>query len=386
LFLPAVTLGQNTTWTDNTGKYRVQAEFLHLERDTVHLRKTDGKQIAVPLARLSANSQEQARRLHKEQNKKDEAPLPSGPPDRTPPVLPRMPSDLGWKERLKKDTGKVIANYEHDQVSAYLTFRRILDQEKDRPSDEQEEWLEQAAAACRPRAFAVVTADFLRAVREGDIRSALAASIVANEIHPSGLGDKAPSLAVLKNRLLSIERPDQSVWKLENVAASEIKGPYSEGNAFAGNQVTITPKKNFRLVRVTAKVTNVSDQSDLPYIKWSLGGFKSAMVDAISADEATADKPRLAMDEFIFLVTTGGDWIACGHVCDSSTVLRQMSLTIQGGNIGLIAIGGYVSANDSFKMDVLFTVPQGIDEGKLLVLGANPEAITFKPTDGPQCF
>jgi hypothetical protein len=290
-----------------------------------------------------------------------------------------MPADLGWKEQFKKDIDKAIANYEHDQVSAYLTFREILDRTKDGPTKQQEEWLEDAAAACRPRALAVVTADFVRAVDTGDLRTALVASIVANKIHPAGVGDKSSSLAVLKNRLFSPEPPAQSVWKIEDVNASEIKGAYSEGNAFARNQITITPKKEFRLVRVTAKVTNVSDQSDLPYIKWSFGGFKSAIVDAISVDEAASDKPRLAMDEFIFLVTAGGDWINCGHVCDSSTVLRQMTLTIQGSNFGVMAIGGYVSANDSFKMDVLFTVPEGIDQAKLLVLGATPEPIAFKP-------
>ncbi len=116
--------------------------------------------------------------------------------------------------------------------------------------------------------------------------------------------------------------------------------------------------------------TNLENGSDLPYINWAFGGIKEVIAGGISANVAAADKPRLAMDEFIYLVTAGGDWIACGHVCEGSTTLRGMTLTIQG--VGMIALGGYVSQNKSFEMDILFTVPQGINEAKLLLLGANP--------------
>jgi len=48
-------------WTDSTGKYRIEAEFVTLEGDTVHLRRPDGQGIAIPLERLSPADQAYAK-------------------------------------------------------------------------------------------------------------------------------------------------------------------------------------------------------------------------------------------------------------------------------------------------------------------------------------
>lgn len=45
------------TWTDSTGKYKVEAEFVDFQDGSVRLRKTDGKMIALPLKKLSAADQ-----------------------------------------------------------------------------------------------------------------------------------------------------------------------------------------------------------------------------------------------------------------------------------------------------------------------------------------
>jgi hypothetical protein len=49
------------TWTDDTGKHTVQASFVALETDQVTLQKADGKEITLPLARLSKNDQQLAK-------------------------------------------------------------------------------------------------------------------------------------------------------------------------------------------------------------------------------------------------------------------------------------------------------------------------------------
>ncbi|NQT15908.1 MAG: hypothetical protein HQ582_24340 [Planctomycetes bacterium] len=41
------------TWTDNTGKFKIEAEFVGLADGSVSLRRKDGKEIALPLTRLS---------------------------------------------------------------------------------------------------------------------------------------------------------------------------------------------------------------------------------------------------------------------------------------------------------------------------------------------
>ena len=49
------------TWSDSTGTFRITAEFLGLDGAIVRLRKTDGSEIRVPLASLSAADQAYAR-------------------------------------------------------------------------------------------------------------------------------------------------------------------------------------------------------------------------------------------------------------------------------------------------------------------------------------
>jgi hypothetical protein len=63
---PPVT-AQAETWTDNTGTFQVEADFLTVHRDQgqvyVYLRKQNGKTIRVPFSRLSPASQQLARQL-----------------------------------------------------------------------------------------------------------------------------------------------------------------------------------------------------------------------------------------------------------------------------------------------------------------------------------
>lgn len=49
------------TWTDSTGNYTVEATFVELEEEQVTLQKKGGKEVTVPLARLSKNDQEWAK-------------------------------------------------------------------------------------------------------------------------------------------------------------------------------------------------------------------------------------------------------------------------------------------------------------------------------------
>jgi len=44
--------GKARTWTDNTGKFKIEAELLELSNGKVKLRRTDGKTIEVPVSRL----------------------------------------------------------------------------------------------------------------------------------------------------------------------------------------------------------------------------------------------------------------------------------------------------------------------------------------------
>ena len=51
------------TWTDSSGTYKIEAQFLAVRGENVYLKKANGVVIAVPLNRLNAESQQQARQM-----------------------------------------------------------------------------------------------------------------------------------------------------------------------------------------------------------------------------------------------------------------------------------------------------------------------------------
>ena len=55
--------GQARTWTNNSGKYKVDARFVDLENQAVRLKKQDGEIIVVPLQKRSDADRHVAQRL-----------------------------------------------------------------------------------------------------------------------------------------------------------------------------------------------------------------------------------------------------------------------------------------------------------------------------------
>jgi len=52
------------TWSDTTGKFKLEAEYAGIEGKAVVLRKSDGKTVTVPISNLSPESREQAKTLY----------------------------------------------------------------------------------------------------------------------------------------------------------------------------------------------------------------------------------------------------------------------------------------------------------------------------------
>ena len=52
-------------WTDRSGKYRIQASFLKLDGESVHLLDEDGREREIPLDRLSEADQQYVRDVNK---------------------------------------------------------------------------------------------------------------------------------------------------------------------------------------------------------------------------------------------------------------------------------------------------------------------------------
>ena len=55
---PGVNGAEIRTWTSKSGKFTVKAELLSFDQEVVSLRRTNGKTIKVPLAKLSEEDQE----------------------------------------------------------------------------------------------------------------------------------------------------------------------------------------------------------------------------------------------------------------------------------------------------------------------------------------
>jgi hypothetical protein len=58
-----LSLSRTRTWSDNTGSFTVEAEFVKVEGVNVVLKRADGKELTVPLSRLSKESQAAAEQL-----------------------------------------------------------------------------------------------------------------------------------------------------------------------------------------------------------------------------------------------------------------------------------------------------------------------------------
>lgn len=56
-FVSSATAAEVRTWTDSSGKFTITAEVVAVDEDQVRLRTTEGKEVAVPLSRLSGADQ-----------------------------------------------------------------------------------------------------------------------------------------------------------------------------------------------------------------------------------------------------------------------------------------------------------------------------------------
>jgi hypothetical protein len=223
----------------------------------------------------------------------------------------------------------------------------------------------------------VLRSDYSQAVADGDLRSALISAVALDKLDADGAEGRRGDLETLRQRTIAEALPAESVWKVESITAEVLPGDYTEDISGMG-EFRIKPTAGHRVVRVRGKATNASQSPDLPYVLWTLVDNKGE-----SARLELATEPggpgRLALDDFLYLVTGDGPWIECAHVCRGST-LRDLNSTWYHFNDAsfLSAIGPFVATGDSMNIDVIFSVPQGIDRGKLVILGSAPVDVEFE--------
>lgn len=127
VLMAAPLLGE--TWADDTGNFQIEATFVQLRDDSVYLKKANGKTIKVPLARLSPDSQAQARRLN-------EAQAPPAKPGDQPAADGDDPAAAlqTMTTRIKSGDLRVMwdalpASYQKDVTELVHTFAEHMDAE-----------------------------------------------------------------------------------------------------------------------------------------------------------------------------------------------------------------------------------------------------------------
>lgn len=110
------------TWTDSTGQFKIEAEFVGAKDGKVYLKKADGITIAVPFARLSAESQQLARKLAG-------APAPGAPAaDTADAAMRAVIADL-QTGNLRGVWDALPASYQKDLNDVVHTFAENMDAE-----------------------------------------------------------------------------------------------------------------------------------------------------------------------------------------------------------------------------------------------------------------
>jgi len=297
-----------------------------------------------------------------------EMPPPLGPP----PDLPKPPADAGFAKDVREELDDAVAGYPSDQVRAYLLLKDALDR-KDKLTDKQKQYLQTAVSAIEERAQQVLSRDVKVALAKMDVRGGFLAASVAGSVGGQIAGEAEGALRTLKSRLIAGYRMPEPVFSIAAAKAKVVEGPYTEGSSFAGNQITLTPKSGFRLVRVTAKAKSISQASDPGYAMFLLGRL-GRLGERFAK---TGQKARRLVDDcMVYLVPRGGEWVNCAHVCEGCSVLRNMTITIEGK--GMFFAGRWVAPDESFDLDVLFNLPAGQNEAQFVLLGAQPVRLVIE--------
>jgi hypothetical protein len=296
--------------------------------------------------------------------------------------LPPFPENLDWPKDTKSTLERVIAKFAEDPVSAHLQFNSIINRKENEnpPTLQQRNWLESAMKAARGKAIERLRQDFKRAIETDDLRLATIVGAVADKVQKELLKQETASVAALTSSVLSAKSVGRPVWKINGATAKFLTDDVTEGSGL--NSITVKPREGFVLVHVTATVTNVGSDSDPPYTPWIFSDFKQAIFRSPwGGKKMDLAKPhRLADEEFLFVVTPGGDMFECVYTYLGARVMRSTQIVAKAkdGKAVVTSVGTYVAEGRSFKVNSLFSVPKDTRDLRLYMGGAPPVPVTLK--------
>lgn len=316
-------------------------------------------------------------------------PLPIKPDAKMPDLFAMIP-DLNLTGKAGEDLYNAVAAYQKDPVSAYHSFNEVNEKKRGVLSEQQKAWLQAVVSVCALDARSLLMRDFEKAVAARDLRGARLAADAAAGLPGNGLGDESLArLGELTNRIIAGEEIPQPVWKVSDAKGVFLPGKYSD--TFGTATTTVTPGPGARLLKVKAQFTNISADADPPYILWAFAAPIREVMDlasaiglprGISSGEVDTAPKRWANKEFIYVVVPkgdGGQLARCAFVCSKSGALAGIRVTgPDRSSTEPVFPGRYVRQNHTFSDSLLFSVPEGAEGLRLLVLGASPVPINIE--------
>lgn len=115
-------VAQAEEWTDSTGAFRIEAEFLGIRGVDVYLKKANGVTIKVPLDRLSADSQQKARQMPSARK-----PIATAAAADAPDVAVQAALDALRAGNLRAGWDAIPASYQQDVTEIVHTFAANMD-------------------------------------------------------------------------------------------------------------------------------------------------------------------------------------------------------------------------------------------------------------------
>jgi len=300
-----------------------------------------------------------------------------------------------------------------DPVIAFLVLRDISSQEKLTP--DQNVQVDQQMASLQPRALAILQRDFKVAADGQDLRSMTIAARLAHLIAKDSI-EGEPAISETKSKLLSGAAGSAAIWRV-NATATLFKGSYT---SFIGDfNLNLRPAEGFELMRVKARVENISAESDKTYALWApwidvtvgpRGDFKTRLERAHEGTVPTTEPHRWLHPGDIYVVTPSSDLLpllvadpgrACGGVTAIATDRGKAGSIIHISLLGDIYVvtpspdlrplvaakpgtrklcpPKAVTKGGSIDMEMLFSVPKGVQDLRLLILGAAPVSLNKLP-------
>jgi hypothetical protein len=363
-------------WTDVSGR-QITATLVDSDEKSVRLRKPgDSNVYTVALERLSAADRLYIRSINMPTDA-DRRPAAQPRPSRQRPPEPSvsapkaMPALSKWNKSLRDDVERAARLRSTDAVSALLLFKTVHDRKKDGPTPSQKIWLSEQISALTPTALATLRRDYEQAAKESNLLDMLLVQVVSNKIAKGSI-DVAGELTVVKNRVFTGQGTPEYVWKVDQPLLENIDSPYTEGGSF--NRFTLSSKNGFRLVRVKARVTNVSRAAEKPYGLFAFEPIKAAIAPIFHKPEDLPGKYRWIDDSFVYLLTPASDLIPCSHVIEGCTLRSVGSMTVSSpdGSGRVISLPQPLQNAGSIDIDVIFSVPNDLSGFRLFVFGAAP--------------